>query len=191
LPLLINGMALEMISRADTSLMTVVGLQTGAAGDIEKYGSEELRRAWLPRFVAGEVQGCMDLTEPQAGSDLGGIMTRCAELTDGSLRVNGQKIFITNGGAEVHLVLARDDDTFDASRGTTRGLSLVLVPRHLPDGKPNGVRVARLEHKLGIHGSPTCEVVFENAIGSRLGPKGEGFRAMLDLMNHARLGVAA
>ncbi len=191
LPAILNSMVLEMLSRADTSLMTVVGLQTGAAGDIQKYGSEALKRAWLPRFTAGEVQGCMDLTEPQAGSDLGRISTRATELADGTIRVDGQKIFITNGGAEVHLVLARDADTFDESRGTTNGLSLVLAARHKPDGSPNGIRVARLERKLGIHGSPTCEVVFEGAIGTRLGEKGKGFRAMLDLMNNARLGVAA
>ncbi len=191
LPALLNGMVLEMISRADTSLMTLVGLQTGTAGDIEKYGSDAIKAKWLPRFTSGEVQGCMDLTEPQAGSDLGGIATRASELPDGRISVDGQKIFITNGGAEVHLVLARDADTFDASRGTTRGLSLVLVPRHREDGSANGVRVARLEKKLGLHGSPTCEVVFENAIGARLGEKGQGFKAMLDLMNGARLGVAA
>ncbi|HBZ69350.1 MAG TPA: hypothetical protein DEP35_06305 [Deltaproteobacteria bacterium] len=190
-PILVNGMVLEMISRADTSLMTILGLQSGTAGDIQKFGSEELKRTWLPRFTSGEVQGCMDLTEPQAGSDLGQISTRATDLPDGTIRVDGQKIFITNGGAEVHLVLARDADTFESSRGTTNGLSLVLVPRHRPDGTPNGVRVPRLERKLGIHGSPTCEVLFEGAIGTRLGEKGKGFRAMLELMNNARLGVAA
>jgi hypothetical protein len=191
LPALLNGMVLEMIARADPSLMMVVGLQSGAANDTEKYGSPELKSAWLPRFTSGEVQGCMDLTEPQAGSDLGGIATRATEQADGSLRVDGQKIFISNGGAEVHLVLARDDESFEQSRGTTRGLSLVLVPRHREDGSPNGVRVARLERKIGIHGSPTCEVVFEGAVGVRLGKKGRGFQAMLDLMNAARLGVAS
>jgi alkylation response protein AidB-like acyl-CoA dehydrogenase len=191
LPALLNGMVLEMIARADPSLMMVVGLQSGAANDTEKYGSPELKSAWLPRFTSGEVQGCMDLTEPQAGSDLGGISTRAVEQADGSLRVDGQKIFISNGGAEVHLVLARDAETFEQSRGTTRGLSLVLVPRHREDGSMNGVRVARLERKIGIHGSPTCEVVFEGAIGVRLGKKGRGFQAMLDLMNAARLGVAS
>lgn len=191
LPGLLNGFYLEMLSRADTSLMTVAGLQAGVAGDIEKYASEELRRAWLPRFTSGEVQGAMDLTEPRAGSDLGGIVTRATDLPDGTVRVDGVKIFITNGGSEVHLVLARDADHFEQSKGTTNGLSLILVPRHLPDGSRNGVRVARLEKKLGIHGSPTCEVVFEGAIGWRLGQKGQGFRAMLDLMNNARLGVAA
>jgi hypothetical protein len=191
LPGLLNGMYLEMVSRADTSLMTVVGLQAGVAGDIEKYASNELKAKWLPRLTSGEVQGAMDLTEPKAGSDLGGISTRATDQADGSVRVDGSKIFITNGGAEAHLVLARDGDSYDQSRGTTNGLSLVLVARHNDDGSRNGIRVARLEKKLGIHGSPTCEVVFENAIGWRLGTKGQGFRAMLDLMNNARLGVAA
>jgi len=191
LPALLNGMFLEMISRADSSLMMVLGLQTGAASDIEKYGSEEVKQAFLPRFTAGEIQGSMDLTEPEAGSDLGGIVTRVSDLPDGRVQVDGQKIYISNGGAEVHLVLARDADKFDQSRGTTQGLSLVLVPRHREDGSSNGVRVTRLEKKMGIHGSATCEVVFEKSIGHRLGAAGEGFRAMLDLMNAARLGVAS
>ncbi len=191
LPTMLNGIVLEMIARADPSLMMVVGLQSGAATDIEKYGSEELKRTWLPRFTSGEVEGCMDLTEPQAGSDLGGIQTRATDLEDGSVQVDGQKIYISNGGAEVHLVLARDDESFDASKGTTKGLSLVLVPRHKEDGSLNGVTVARLERKLGIHGSATCEMRFEGAVGLRLGIKGQGFRAMLDLMNAARLGVAS
>jgi alkylation response protein AidB-like acyl-CoA dehydrogenase len=191
LPALLNGIFLEMISRADASLMMVVGLQTGAAADIEKYGSEEVKRKWLPRFASGEVQGCMDLTEPEAGSDLGGIATRATDLSDDEVQVDGQKIFISNGGAEVHLVLARDADNFEESKGTTNGLSLVLVPRHREDGSHNGVRVSRLERKIGIHSSATCEVVFEEARGVRLGKKGQGFRAMLELMNNARLGVAS
>jgi alkylation response protein AidB-like acyl-CoA dehydrogenase len=191
LPTLVNGMVFEMISRADPSLMMIVGLQTGAANDIQKYGSEEVKRKWLPRFTSGEVEGSMDLTEPQAGSDLGGITTRATDLDDGRVTVDGQKIFISNGGAEVHLVLARDHDNYDASKGTTKGLSLILVARHKDDGSPNGVRVARLESKIGIHGSATCEVVFDGAEGIRLGKKGQGFRAMLDLMNAARLGVSS
>jgi hypothetical protein len=190
-PAIMNGWFLEMISRADPSLMMIVGLQTGVANDIAKYGSDEIKQAFLPRFASGEVQGSMDLTEPQAGSDLGGITTRGIDLADGQVRVTGQKVFISNGGAEVHLVLARDDDTFDQSKSTTNGLSLVLVPRHREDGSPNGVTVTRLEKKLGIHGSPTCEMLFEDSIGHRLGKKGQGFRAMLDLMNAARLGVAS
>jgi len=191
LPALLNGTFLEMISRADPSLMMVVGLQTGAASDIERYGSDEVKDAFLPRFTSGEVEGCMDLTESQAGSDLGGIVTRATALPDGRVQIDGQKIYISNGGAEIHLVLARDDDKFEASRGTTQGLSLVLVPRHREGGSPNGVKVTRLEKKMGIHGSATCEVLFEGSIGHRLGTAGDGFRAMLDLMNAARLGVAS
>jgi alkylation response protein AidB-like acyl-CoA dehydrogenase len=191
LPSVLHGMYLEMLSRADPSLMMVVGLQSGAANDIERYGSEETKKKWLPRFTAGDVEGCMDLTEPAAGSDLGGITTRAKELPDGTIQVDGQKIYISNGGGEVHLVLARDEDTFDESKGTTNGLSLVLVARHKEDGSKNGMRVSRLEKKLGIHGSATCEVVFKGSIGERLGKKGQGFRAMLNLMNDARLGVSS
>jgi len=190
-PAIMNGWVLEMISRANPSLMMVVGLQTGVASDIAKYGSEEIKRSYLPRFASGEFQGSMDLTEPQAGSDLGGITTRVSDLPNGQVQVDGQKIFISNGGAEIHLVLARDADSFDQSKGTTNGLSLILVPWHRDDGSDNGVKVTRLEKKLGIHGSPTCEMVFENSVGDRLGKKGQGFRAMLDLMNAARLGVAS
>ncbi|MFQ5512879.1 MAG: acyl-CoA dehydrogenase family protein [Myxococcota bacterium] len=190
LPALIGNIVLQMISRADAALMTVMGLQSGVAEDIQKYASEELCREYLPRFVTGELQGAMDLTEPQAGSDLGGIQTRATE-EDGRFFLDGQKIFITNGGAHVHLVLVRDDDTFEQSKGSTRGLSLYLCPRVLPDGKPNRLKVARLEHKMGIHGSPTAVIEFDHAEAFRIGVKGEGFKAMLDLMNNARIGVAA
>src|SRR5262249_60591940 len=91
----------------------------------------------------------------------------------------------------IHLVLARDAETFEQSKGTTNGLNLMLCPRVLPDGRPNGVRVARVESKLGIHGSPTCVIEFERAEAFLLATRGQGFRAMLDLMNNARLGVAA
>jgi alkylation response protein AidB-like acyl-CoA dehydrogenase len=190
LPSLIIQLILQMIARADAGLMTMLGLQAGVAEDIQEYASEELKREYLPRFASGEVMGAMDLTEPEAGSDLGAITTRATEEGNRCF-VDGQKIFITNGGCEVHLVLARDDDTFEASKGTTRGLSLYLVPRTLPSGDPNGVEVTRLEEKLGIHGSPTAAMKFEHAEGFRLGEKGEGFKAMLALMNNARLGVAA
>ena len=190
LPALISNVILEQVARANAALMTVMGLQTGVAEDIQRYASDEQRQQWLPGFASGELQGAMDLTEPQAGSDLGAIQTRATEEA-GRFFLEGQKIFITNGGAEVHLVLARDADTFDRSKGTTEGLSLFLCPRRLPDGSPNGVRIERLEHKLGIHGSPTAAIRFERAEAFRIGVKGEGFKAMLDLMNNARLGVAA
>jgi len=190
LPSFVSNILLQMISRADAGLMTIVGLQAGVAEDIQMYGSDELKDLYLPRFASGEVMGAMDLTEPQAGSDLGAITTRAVEK-DGEFLLSGTKIFITNGGCEIHLVLARDEDSYEASKGTTRGLSLFLCPRTLPDGQPNTVRVSRLEHKLGIHGSPTAAVEFDEAKAWRVGTKGEGFRAMLTLMNNARLGVAA
>ena len=189
LPAFVNNVVLQLVARADSGLMTILGLQAGVAEDIQKFASEELKQAYLPRFASGEVQGAMDLTEPQAGSDLGGITTRATE-EDGRFFLDGQKIWITNGGSEVHLVLARDDDTFDQSKGTTKGLSLYLCPRTLPDGTKNAVTVERLEHKLGIHGSPTAAIRFDRAEAFRIGTKGDGFKAMLELMNNARLGVA-
>jgi alkylation response protein AidB-like acyl-CoA dehydrogenase len=190
LPSFVSNLVLQMVARADAGLMTILGLQAGVAEDIQEYASEELKQEYLPRFASGEVMGAMDLTEPQAGSDLGAITTRALE-EDGRCFIDGSKIFITNGGCEIHLVLARDDDSFEASKGTTRGLSLYIVPRTLTDGTRNGVEVTRLESKLGIHGSPTASVGFERAEGFRIGLKGEGFKAMLALMNNARLGVAA
>jgi alkylation response protein AidB-like acyl-CoA dehydrogenase len=190
LPAWVTNVILQMIARADAGLMTIVGLQAGVAEDIQIYGSEELKQRFLPRFASGEVMGAMDLTEPQAGSDLGAIRTRATEQ-DGRIVLDGEKIYITNGGCEVHLVLARDHETYDQSLGTTNGLSLYLCPRTRADGSPNGVEVLRLEEKLGIHGSPTAAISFRGAEAQRLGAKGQGFRAMLTLMNNARLGVAA
>ncbi len=190
LPFLVNTFYLEMLAHANSSLMTIVGLQAGVAGDIEKYGSPDLKARYLPKLTSGEWQGSMDLTEPQAGSDLGGIVTKVSE-ENGRYFVDGEKIFITNGGSEVHLVLAREAGTFRESLGTTNGLSLVLVPAELPDGSRNRMQVTRVERKMGLHGSPTCVVEFDHAEGFILGVRGQGFRAMLDLMNNARLGVAA
>jgi len=190
LPLLLNCFYLEMIARADASLMTIIGLQAGVAHDIQHFGSEDIKRRYLPGFASGELQGAMDLTEPQAGSDLGAIRTRVTE-DNGRYFLDGEKIFITNGGAPIHLVLARDAATFEQSKGTTNGLSLILCPATLPDGTPNRMRVARVEAKMGIHGSPTCVVELDHAEGFLLGTQGAGFRAMLELMNNARLGVAA
>jgi alkylation response protein AidB-like acyl-CoA dehydrogenase len=190
LPALIANVIMQMVARADAGLMTIMGLQAGVAEDLQQYGSDELKRAYLPRFASGEFMGSMDLTEPQAGSDLGGIQTRATQ-EGGRTLIDGQKIYITNGGSQIHLVLARDADTFEASKTTTRGLSLYLVPKLLPDGRRNGMRVVRLEEKLGIHGSPTAQMQFERAEGFLVGKKGEGFKAMLSLMNNARLGVAA
>ena len=190
LPGFASNVVIQMISRANAGLMTIVGLQSGTAEDIQRYASEELRNEFLPRFASGEVLGSMDLTEPQAGSDLGAIQTRARDEGEIS-KITGDKIFITNGGAEIHLVLARDDDNYEASKGSTKGLSLFICPRTRRDGSKNGVTVERLEHKMGIHCSPTAAVHFEDAEAYRIGDKGEGFKAMLDLMNNARVGVAA
>ena len=190
LPSFVANVILQMVSRADAGLMTILGLQAGVAEDIQAFGSDELKERYLPRFASGEVMGAMDLTEPQAGSDLGAIQTRASE-EDGRFFIDGEKIFITNGGCEIHLVLARDDATYDQSKGTTKGLSLYIVPRTLPSGDKNGLTVTRLEDKLGIHGSPTAAIEFKRAEGFLLGTAGEGFKAMLALMNNARLGVAA
>ena len=190
LPGTIENIIIQMVSRADAGLMTIIGLQAGVSEDIQMYASEELKQRYLPRFASGEVMGAMDLTEPHAGSDLGAITTR-ATRRDGRYFLDGEKIFITNGGCEIHLVLARDDETFEASKGTTRGLSLYLCPRTLPDGSQNTLYVERLEHKLGIHGSPTAAIRFDGAECFLVGTPGEGFKAMLTLMNTARLGVAA
>jgi len=190
LPALLANILIQNVARANAGLMTVIGLQSGVAEDIQRYASEELRRAYLPGFAKGEICGAMDLTEPQAGSDLGGILARATQ-EGGRYFIDGEKIFITNGGAPIHLVLAREASTFEQSKGTTNGLDLMLCPVTLPDGTPNRVRVSRVEQKMGIHGSPTCVVEFDHAEAFLLGKAGQGFRAMLDLMNNARLGVAA
>ena len=190
LPSFVANVILQMVSRADAGLMTILGLQAGVAEDIQKFASDELKQQYLPRFASGEVMGAMDLTEPQAGSDLGAIQTRATE-ENGRYFIDGNKIFITNGGCEIHLVLARDHATFDDSKGTTKGLSLYLVPRTLDSGESNKVHVTRLEDKLGIHGSPTAAITFDRSEGFLVGEAGEGFKAMLSLMNNARLGVAA
>ncbi len=190
MPSFICNVFLEMMSRADAGLMTIMGLQTGVAEDIERFGSKELCERYLPGFTTGEYEGAMDLTEPQAGSDLGAILTKATER-DGRIFLTGQKIFITNGNAQIHMVLARDADTFDETKGSTKGLSLYLCPMELPDGSDNPMRVERLEHKLGIHGSPTAVMQYDDAEAFLVGTKGDGLKAMLELMNNARLGVAS
>jgi alkylation response protein AidB-like acyl-CoA dehydrogenase len=190
LPSFVANVILQMVSRADAGLMTLLGLQAGVAEDIQAFASDELKNEYLPRFASGEVMGAMDLTEPQAGSDLGAIQSRATQ-ENGRFFIDGNKIFITNGGGEIHLVLARDDATYDQSKGTTKGLSLYLVPRTLSSGEKNGLEVTRLEEKLGIHGSPTAAIQFTRAEGFLVGELGGGFKAMLSLMNNARLGVAA
>ncbi len=174
-------------------------LTEGAIGALNAYASDELRAAYLRKLVSGEWTGTMNLTEPQAGSDLNAVRTRAERAADGTYRVFGQKIFITYGEHDmadniVHLVLARLPD---APAGT-RGLSLFLVPKFLvkPDGslgERNDVRCASIEHKLGIHASPTCVLVYGDsggATGWLVGEENRGLAAMFVMMNSARLGVA-
>ena len=161
------------------------------------HGSDEQKRTYLPKMISGEWTGTMNLTEPQAGSDLGQLKSRAVKDGD-HYRITGQKIFITYGEHDlteniVHLVLAR---TPDAPAGV-RGISLFIVPKFLPgaDGKPgkrNDLRCVSLEHKLGIHASPTCVMSFGDdggAVGYLVGEEGRGLSYMFTMMNNARLSV--
>ncbi|MFP4629999.1 MAG: acyl-CoA dehydrogenase family protein [Desulfohalobiaceae bacterium] len=181
MPKTVYSIATEVISRADAALMNLFGLQE-IADTINKFGSEEQKQKYLPRFAAGQTSGAMALTEPDAGSDLQSIMLRATQGDDGRWYLNGVKRFITNGCADVSLVLARSES------GSTggRGLSLFLYQRE------GGMKIRRIEDKLGIHGSPTCELQFDNAPAELLGRRKMGLvRYTLSLMNGARLGVAA
>ncbi|MCP5140191.1 MAG: acyl-CoA dehydrogenase [Chromatiales bacterium] len=194
LPFLLGVAVEEMWCSANLAWSLCPLLTEGAARAIEAHASEALRKAYLPKMVAGEWTGTMNLTEPQAGSDLAALRTQAVPEGD-HYRITGQKIFITWGDHDmtenvVHLVLARLPD---APPGV-RGISLFLAPKFLlkADGTPgerNTVRPVSVEHKLGIHGSPTCVMAFENAVGYLVGELNNGLPAMFTMMNHARLGV--
>jgi len=180
-PNVVYTMAIEMISRADASLMNIFGLQ-GIADTINAFADSATKDTYLPRFSRGEVTGAMALTEPDAGSDLQAVALRAWQDDDGQWRLSGVKRFITNGCGEVLLTLARSEP--DIRDG--RGLSLFLCER--------GPRltVRRLEEKLGIHGSPTCELVYDDVPAILIGERQLGLiRYVMSLMNGARLGVAA
>jgi len=186
LPGTIYRMLIEIISRAEAGLMTIFGLQE-IASTIAEFGNEEMKARFLPRFARGEVTAAMVLTEPDAGSDLGAVQTRAtlrAEQaeTGGEWRLNGVKRFITNGCGDVLLVLARSEpDSKDA-----RGLSLFLVEAD------ETVHIRRIEHKLGIRSSPTCEIQFNDTPAQLIGKRRLGLiRYAMSMMNGARLGVAA
>ncbi len=180
-PNLIYTMANEIVSRADASLMNLFGLQ-GIAETINAFADEKIKDKYLPRFAKGEVTGAMVLTEPDAGSDLQAVSLRAAQDEDGAWRLNGVKRFITNGCGEILLTLARSEP--DIKDG--RGLSLFLNERS------SRIRVRHLEEKLGIHGSPTCELVFDEAPGQLIGERQLGLiRYVFSLMNGARVGIAA
>lgn len=188
-PLTISMAATEMVSRADAAGMTKYGLIEGVAEMIERFADEKLKEEYLPKLISGEYTASMDLTEAEAGSDLGGVVTKVTEK-DGKFYIEGTKSFITTCDADVHLVLVREGDTFKETKGTTKGLSIYLVPKTI-DGKPNNVSVTKTEEKLGIRASATGTVNYDNAQGFLVGKKGEGMKQMLRLMYGARLGVAA
>jgi len=173
--------AIEMVSRGDAALMTLFGLQD-IAETINQFASEEQKERYLPRFAAGEVTGAMVLTEPDAGSDLQAVRLKAHEEADGTWRLNGVKRFITNGCGDVLLVLARSEEgTRDG-----RGLSMFICEKG-PD-----VHIRRIEDKMGIHGSPTCEMQFNNARAELVGKRRRGLtKYVMSLMNGARIGIAA
>jgi len=171
----------DIVSRGDASLMNLFGLQ-GIAETVNSFGDEELKQKYVPKLVSGEWTGAMVLTEPDAGSDLQSVKTTAHQDADGVWRVNGVKRFITNGCGEVLIVLARTEPEFTDGRG----LSCLLVE------KGPWVKVRRLENKLGIHGSPTCEMVFTDAPAKLIGLRKRGLITyVMALMNGARMGIAA
>ena len=174
-------MAADIVSRADTGFENLWGLQD-CAETLYEFGTEEQRERYIPRVCQGETMS-MDLTEPDAGSDLQSVMLKATEMPDGTWRLNGVKRFITNGDADIHLVLARSENgTKDG-----RGLSMFIY-----DKRQGGVDVRRIENKMGIKGSPTCELVYKNAKAELCGSRRLGLiKYVMALMNGARLGIAA
>jgi len=180
-PVTVSVMIVEMVSRADPALMNIFGLQD-ISETVNKFADDEMKAAFLPRFASGEVTGSMALTEPEAGSDLQNVQLKATEQPDGTWRLNGVKRFITNGCGAISLVLARSEE------GTTdaRGLSMFLYERD------EHMRIRRLEDKLGIHGSPTCELQFDDAPALLVGERRRGLTTyVMSLMNGARIAIAA
>jgi len=194
LPILLSSACTEIWNAANLAFALNPLLTMGAIEALTAHGSQELRERYLAKLISGEWTGTMNLTEPQAGSDLAALRTRAEAQGDGTYRICGQKIFITYGDHDMtenicHLVLARLPD---APAGT-RGISLFLVPKVLPDGGRNDLRCHSIEHKLGIHASPTCTMIFGDnggAVGWLIGEENKGLACMFTMMNNARLGVA-
>ena len=195
LPVVLLTCVGEMMAGANLALSLCPLLSQGQIEAIEAHGDAAMRATYLPKLTSGEWTGTMNLTEPQAGSDVGAVRAKAEALGDGSYAVTGQKIFISWGDHDVaenvcHLVLARLPDGAPG----TRGLSLFLVPKFIPDadgrpGERNGVRAVSLEHKLGLHGSPTAVMEYDRATGWLVGDAHQGMAAMFTMMNNARLGV--
>ena len=188
----------EMLTSANMSLSLCPLLTQGAIDALQHHGSPEQKATYLPKMLTGEWAGTMNLTEPHAGSDVGALTSKAEPVGDGSYRISGQKIFITYGEHDLtdnilHLVLARTP----GSPPGTKGISMFLVPKYLVNddgslGERNDVHCVAIEHKLGIHGSPTCVLSYGDdggAIGWLIGDEGDGMRNMFTMMNNARLSV--
>ena len=185
----------EMMSGACLSLELAPLMSMGQLEALEHHASDELKELYIPKLISGEWSGTMNLTEPQAGSDVGALSSKAVPNGDGTYAISGQKIFISWGDNDFaenicHLVLARLPDGVPG----TKGISLFVVPKYIPDaegnpGKANTLKVVSLEHKMGLHGSPTCVMQYDGATGWLVGEAHGGMKAMFTMMNNARLGV--
>lgn len=195
LPLTLTTAVNEMMAGSCLALQLAALMSHGEIEALEHHASDALKELYLPKLISGEWTGTMNLTEPQAGSDVGALSTKAEPNGDGTYAVTGQKIFITWGDTDFaenicHLVLARLPDGAPG----TKGISLFLVPKYLPNddgslGAANDLKVVSLEHKLGLHGSPTCVMQYDGAKGWLVGKEHGGMAAMFTMMNNARLGV--
>src|SRR5690349_14506001 len=198
LPHAVNAACIEMWNSASMAFGIGPVLTMAAVNALAQHGTDALKQAYLPKLISGEWMGTMQLTEPQAGSDVGALRTRAERAADGIYRITGSKIFITYGEHDltdniIHFVLARLPD---APAGT-RGISLFLVPKFFVNddgsiGARNDARCHSVEHKLGIHGSPTCTMVYGDnggATGWLIGEENRGLNCMFTMMNNARLAV--
>ena len=193
LPHAVNAACVEMWNSASMAFGIGPVLTMAAIDALAAYGTDALKRQYLEKLISGEWMGTMQLTEPQAGSDVGALRSKAVRASDGSYRITGTKIFITYGEHDltsniIHFVLARLPD---APPGT-KGISLFLVPKVMPDGTRNDVRAHSVEHKLGIHASPTCTMVYGDhggAVGFLIGEENKGMACMFTMMNRARLAV--
>ncbi len=193
LPHALNAACVEMWNSASMAFAIGPVLTMAAIDALHAYGSHDLQQRYLGKLTSGEWMGTMQLTEPQAGSDVGALRSKAERKADGTYRITGQKIFITYGEHAltdniIHFVLARLPD---APPGT-KGISLFLIPKFLPDGTRNDLRAHSVEHKLGIHASPTCTMVYGDhggAVGYLVGEEHKGMAAMFTMMNRARLAI--
>ncbi len=195
LPFVLAAAMNEFVTSANMAFGMYPGLTQGAIAALTLHGSEAQKRLYLPKLMSGEWTGTMNLTEPQAGTDLGLLATRATPRPDGSFAITGAKIFISSGEHDlarniVHLVLAR----IDGAPAGTKGISLFVVPKLLPLadgglGERNRVACGAIEHKMGIHGNATCVMNYDGATGWLVGERDKGLRAMFTMMNEARIGV--